>query len=66
MYILRVQPNVRFPIGDHVYVLHDYKKTGQPKILKLLYCRYHHLIDRLVEFSQNDIFLTLLKWLNVP
>ena len=24
----RVQPPVRFPIGDHVNVLHDYKKRG--------------------------------------
>ena len=24
----RVQPPVTFPIGDHVNVLHDYKKTG--------------------------------------
>ena len=23
-----VQPTVTFPIGDHVNVLHDYKKTG--------------------------------------
>ena len=61
-----VQPPVTFPIGDHVNILHDYKKTGPSKILKLLSCRCHHLIDMLVEFCQNHIFLTLLKWLNVP
>ena len=60
----RVQPTVTFPIGDHVNVLHDYKKTGPSKILKLLSCRCHHLIDMLVEFCQNHIFLTLLKRLN--
>ena len=27
-----VQPTVTFPIGDHVNVLHDYKKTGPYKI----------------------------------
>ena len=42
----RVQPTVTFPIGDHVNVLHDYKKTGPSKILKLLSCRCHHLNDR--------------------
>ena len=25
---IRVQPTVTFPIGDHVNVFHDYKKTG--------------------------------------
>ena len=48
-----VQPTVTFPIGDHVNVLHDYKKTGPLKILKLLTCRCHHLIDMLIEFSQS-------------
>ena len=62
----RVQPTVTFPIGDHVNVLHDYKKTRPSKILKLRTCRCHHLIDTLVEFSKNHIFLTLLKCLNVP
>ena len=64
----RVQPTVTSPIGDHVNVLHDYKKTGpsKMKLLKLLSCRCHHLIDMLVEFCQNHIFLTLLKRLNVP
>ena len=61
-----VQPTFTFPIGDHVNVLHDYKKTGPSKILKLLSCRCHHLSNMLVEFCQNHIFLTLLKWLNVP
>ena len=28
IYIYRVQPTVTLPIGDHVNVLHDYKKTG--------------------------------------
>ena len=60
----RVQPTVTFPIGDHVNVLHDY--TGPSKILKLLSCRCHHLIDMQVEFCQKHIFLTLLKRLNVP
>ena len=62
----RVQPTVTFPIGNHVNVLHDYKKTRPSKIMKLLTCRWHHLIDMLVEFSQNHIFLTLLKCLKVP
>ena len=31
-----VQPPVTFPIGDHVNVLHDYKKTGPSKIQKLV------------------------------
>ena len=57
----RVQPTVTFPIGNHVNVLHDYKKTGPSKILKLLTCRNHHLIDMLIEFSQNHS-----KGLNVP
>ena len=61
-----VRPTVTFPIGDHVNVLHIYKKTKSSTILKLLTCRCHHLIDVLVEFSQNDIFLTILKCLNVP
>ena len=60
-----VQPTVTFPIGDHVNILYDYKKTGPSKIMKLLTCRCHHLIDILVEISKNDIFLTLLKCLNV-
>ena len=62
----RDQPTVTFPIGDHVNVLYDYKKTGPSKILKLLTCHCHHLIDMLLEFCQNHIFLTLIKWLNVP
>ena len=62
-----VQTPVTFPIGDHVNVLHDDKKTGPSKILKLLSCRCQHLIDNmLVEFCQNHTFLTLLKWLNTP
>ena len=61
-----VQPTVTFPIGDHVIVLHDYKKTGPSKILKLLTCRCHHLIYMLVEFSQSLVLLTHLKCLNVP
>ena len=56
-----VQPTVTFPIGDHVNVLYDYKKTRPSNILKLLTCRCHHLFDMLVEFSKNDIFLTLLN-----
>ena len=64
--VLGVQPTVTFPIGDHVNVLHDYKKTRPSKSLKLLKCLCHHFIDILFEFSQNDIFLTLLKCLNVP
>ena len=48
---IRVQP-VRFPIGGHVNVLHNYKKTGPSKILKLPTCHCHHTIDMLVEFSQ--------------
>ena len=60
-----VQPPVTFPIGDHVNVLHDYKKTGPSKILKLLTCRCHHLIDMLIEFSQSLILVTHLKCLNV-
>ena len=63
---IRVQPSVTFPIGDHVNILHDYKKMRPSKILKLLTCCCHHLIDMLVKFSQNLIFLTLLKCLNVP
>ena len=70
MFTRRVQPTVKFPIGDHVNVLHDYKKTRPSKILKLLTCCCHchccHLIDMLVKFSQSHIFLTLLKCLNVP
>ena len=61
----RVQPTVTFPIGDHVNVLHDYKKMGPSTILKLLSCRCQHIINMLVEFCQNHIFLTLLKQLNV-
>ena len=55
-----VQPTVTFPIGDHVNVLNDYKKMGTSKILKLLTCRCHHLIDMLFEFSQSLVLLTLL------
>ena len=54
----RVQPTVTFPIGDHVDVLHDYKKTGPSKILKLLSSRRRHLVDMLVKFCKNHIFLT--------
>ena len=61
-----VQPTVTFPTGDHVNVLHDYRKTGPSKILKLFISRCHHLVDMLVEFCRNRIFRTLLKWLNVP
>ena len=39
--VMRDQPTVIFPTGDHVNVLHDYKKTGPSKILKLLTCRCH-------------------------
>ena len=41
--------------------MHDYKKTGPSKILKLLTCRCHHLIDMLIEFSQSIILVTHLK-----
>ena len=51
-----VQPIVTFPIGDHVNILHDYKKTRPSKIMKLRTCRCHHLIDMLVEFSQMTYF----------
>ena len=64
--LIWVQPTVTFPIGDHVNVFYDYKKTGPSTILKLPSCRCHHLIDMLVEFCKNHMFLTLLKWLNVP
>ena len=63
---IRVQPTFTFPNGDHVNVLHDYKKTGPSKILKLLTCRCHHLIDMLIEFSQSLLLLTHLKCFNVP
>ena len=53
-----VQPSVTFPIGDHFNILHDYKKTGPSKILKLLTCRCHHLIEMLIEFSQRFLLLT--------
>ena len=58
-YHSRDQSTVTFPIGDYVNILHDYKKTGPSKILKFLTCCCHHLIDMLVEFYQNHIFLTL-------
>ena len=64
----RVQSPVTFPIGDHVNVLHDYKKTGPSKILKRLTCRYHlhgHGIDMVIEFSQSLVLVTHLKCLNV-
>ena len=48
-----VQDTVTFPIGGHVNVLHDYKKTRPSKILKFLFCRYHHFIDMLIGFSKN-------------
>ena len=35
-------------------------------ILKLLTCRYHHLIDMQIAFSQSLLLLTHLKCLNVP
>ena len=60
------QPTVTFPIGDHINILHDYKITGPIQILNFFSCRCHHLNDMLVEFCQNQIFLTLLKRLNVP
>ena len=60
------QPTVTFPIRDHVNVLHYHKKTAPSKILKLLTCRYHHLIDTMIEFSQSLVLLTHLKCLNVP
>ena len=69
-YRLRGQPTVTFPIGDHVNVLHfaflHYRKTGPSKIMKLLICRCHHIIDMLIEFSKSLILLTHLKCLNVP
>ena len=65
-YYCWVQPPVTFPIGDHVNVLHDYKKTGPSKILKLLTCRCHHLIDMLIECNQSLVLVTHLKCLNVP
>ena len=40
-----VQPTITFPIGDHVNVLHDYKKMGPSNILKLFSSRCHHPID---------------------
>ena len=49
----RVQHSVTFPIGGHVNVLHDYKKSWPSKILKFLTCRHHHFIDMLMEFSQK-------------
>ena len=55
-----------FPIGDHVNVLHDYKKMGPQTIMKLLTCLCHHLIDMLIEFSQSILLLTHLNCLNVP
>ena len=61
-----VQPTVTFPIGDHVNVLHDYKKTGPSNILKLFTCLSYHLFDMLLEFSRSLILLTYLKCLNVP
>ena len=63
---MREQPTVTYPIGDRVNVLNDYKKTGRSTILKRLTCRCHHLIDMLVEFTKNHVFLILLKWLDVP
>ena len=59
--VYRVQHTATFPIGGHINVLHDYKKTGPSQILKLLSCRCHHLIDMLVEFCQNHIFLFFLN-----
>ena len=59
-----VQPPVTFPIDDYVNVLHDYKKMGPSKILKLLTCRCHHLID--IVSRQSLLLLTLQKYLNVP
>ena len=62
-----VQPTITFPIGDHVNVLRDYKKTGHKKLRIFLYtCLCHRLIDMLIEFSQILVFLTHLKCLNVP
>ena len=61
------QPTVTFPIDDHINVLHDQKKTGPYKILKLLTCRCHHLIDMLVEFCKKKSRISnSLKWLNLP
>ena len=37
-----VQSTDTFPIGDHVNVLHDCKKTRPSNILKLLNCFCHH------------------------
>ena len=63
---LLVQRTVTFSTGDHVNVLHDYKKTRSSTILKLRTCYCHHLTDMLDEFCKNHIFLTLLKCLSVP
>ena len=38
---VRVQSTVTFPIGDHVNVLYNYKKTRPSNILKLLTCFCH-------------------------
>ena len=55
----RDQPTVTIPIGDHVNILQDYKKTGPSKLLKLLTCRCYHLINMLIEFSQSLVLVTL-------
>ncbi len=59
------QPTVGFPIGDHVNVLSDYKKTWPAKCLKLLTCCYHYLIDMPIDFNKNCILPTLWKCLYV-
>ena len=59
--LIWVFPTVTFPIGDNVNVFNDYKKMFQSQILKLLSCRFCHLIDMFVEVYKNHIFLTLLK-----
>ena len=35
------------------------RKRDHKKILKLISCRFHHLVDMLVEFCQNHLFVTL-------
>ena len=50
----RVQTTVYFSIGGHVHVCYDYKKF-----------RCHHIFDTPIQFSQNYIFLALVKCLYV-
>ena len=57
---------LRFTLATMLTFCIIIKKTGPSKILKLLTCRFHHLIDMLIEFRQSLILLTHLKCLNVP